>query len=34
MLDDEDGDKDAYIPELVEDMIEVIKSMRSDNDED
>lgn len=34
MLDDEDGDKDAYIPELVEDMVSLIKSMRSDNDED
>lgn len=34
MLDDEDGDKDAYITELVDDMIEVIKAMRSTDDED
>lgn len=33
MLDDEDGDKDAYIPEVVEDMIEHIKEMRSGDDD-
>jgi hypothetical protein len=34
MLDEEDGDVDAYIPEVVEDMIEHIKKMRSGIDED
>jgi hypothetical protein len=33
MLDDEDGDKDSYIPEVVEDMIEHIKEMRSGDDD-
>lgn len=33
MLDDEDGDKDAYIPEVVEDMIEHVKGMRSGDDD-
>jgi hypothetical protein len=32
MLDEEDGD--SYIPEVVEDMIEHIKDMRSENNED